>query len=1650
MVREEEARPFGGRNAARGTGYESRVAAWFAVRMLAGRHGTIWDGLNGDFLESIAMQTPDPVDDVVIRLCGDSPGVLHVSAKDLTKAVCLTPNDKFFRGTIEGFAKQFHRTTRPGHASRLHLIWATPHSAGNRLTRDLKDALDQLRCTPDNISFAGFLGSRAGKHSKALRSVVDIASDWWNTNGSVPPLDPRKFLSCIHILPLDLDVEHPMERDSLDLACRHIVARPEDATECRDALIEHFRGRNEFGGCATRHSLTELLIAKGIRLQSSPDFASDIERLRAVSNQVLEQLSQHARLPFPPESGGDYHFARTGLLDAMMATLDGGNRVLTGEPGSGKSGLLFDLANRLESSGIPWLAFLAEDLAAPSHREGGADAVLGLGHDLDQILAQWPSSRPGFVLIDALDSLRDADEQKRLRQTLGLIIRGKSGWKVIASVREFDLHHSRDLADLFFGQPIPGHSSPRLPNIAHLHVTGPNDEELDQLIRDRPNIASWVISARRNRDLQGGDLLLPFHLRLVAELIADGLPSGFLDDAKSAGVLLAKYWEHRVESSPSRATLGRALDAICRAMVQDHRPAATVQTAGELTIGPAVSDLRRLGILAQPPAEFGVSRAVEVLRFSHHLLHDYAVSRYLVPKLPAELRTFLIENPDFAVYYPLSYGFALEEVWLAPSRSDYWNLLVRLAGPGRPGVRPTVRVQGPTVAVRRATQEEDIAPLTRHVCRTNGAESETVVRVLLDLAWALADAGEPAARRGATAWCRLTQVVSEQLSRGSAWERPCVRLLECLAPVEQHLAADQRLALNQAGRHLLDHHLSLPVREGWRMAVATACEIITKTASIAPEESEAALRGMISADRLAQFPDQDLWELISNLRHLGPSGYSLALDLFRIAFGPGPEQGRWVGNDSAVLSLQFQTSDQWAMLRELLAGYYEARADNAPEFLVDAACIALSAPRRRRRPSDSKPHPIVATCRFRGREVSLFADLACLRTNRESEPEPRIQIRLRDALRAWCRAEDVPILERAVDAFARSASGSAPWNLLMEAGSQFPTTLGRLLGDLLSEPALLTEPDYSFNATRLLAALHESGDGNHRRHLEGLLRDLPALAEERRLGHGYRPSTEPSRAQHRALGVLAPEHIVMPELRELRDHLAASDLLPAHLPPVQVPPQFLPDDSPEALRSRGADPESPLTREFLSWSAQLKALIPEADPTGSSPAEAIWTLVTQVQDFLDSNQCRGHPLLGELSDRLDEALHRLIDAAPWTAEDPRWLLIQKHFLDASASPEPQPVPRLEAARALPGLVARRHRCDEAVRVALGRLIEDPATSVRAWLVHSLPRMARANPALLWNLTDRCLDRERHLAVLEHLLYSLTKLSHEYPEEVRKRIESIEGVAITSDSEDHELFNRLGEFHLFDFLRTGAPPGWRRIETLLADCTSSRNHRVLAHLVFECQHNGCLTDRRRPDVRKRAWDFVRRTLDAARKYIDQPPASPPSLPSLDESRPPVGRKALELVDTIAGQIRQCCRVVKSRTQRQTDPDHQPVSPQVLWRHVASVLDVVVSSGHPHTLCSVLESLTVLLPEAPTEVFHLGAEAIHVGFRRVGSRLYQEPLAAESIVKFLRRTLADHREIFDSGPGPSAPREELLALLDFLTDSGWPIARPLVLHLDTLWR
>lgn len=233
---------------------------------------------------------------------------------------------------------------------------------------------------------------------------------------------------------------------------------------------------------------------------------------------------------------------------------------------------------------------------------------------------------------------------------------------------------------------------------------------MDDLILQRAEIRPFVISARNNGK-SAAVHRSPFYLRLAADLLQTGVTPSRLADWNSPALLLRRFWGIRVSEGAGASEREVALKSICQRMVETRNLAVSLKELSLTASGRvSVDEFRSRGILQAPAFRHADSIGSDEIRFTHHLLHDYAVARSLIPESPMIFCDFTIRNPLLPIFYRQSFLFALEELLDAGDcRKGFWEAALKLENV--PTLYGITRILAPILAARRVEHLADLQPL---------------------------------------------------------------------------------------------------------------------------------------------------------------------------------------------------------------------------------------------------------------------------------------------------------------------------------------------------------------------------------------------------------------------------------------------------------------------------------------------------------------------------------------------------------------------------------------------------------------------------------------------------------------------------------------------------------------------------------------------------------------------------------------------------------------------------------------------------------------------------------------------------------------------------------------------------------------------------
>jgi hypothetical protein len=816
----------GGAAAQAGINFQNRVAAWVAVRILCESSSGAIFGLAG-IPTLFRCETEQPVDDLLVGTSVASFAFVNVKhSLDLSSAA-----DSAFETVVQQFARQFlaFRSARgarpwekPLDPARDALVFFVGTATAAPVRLHMKSVLSKIRTL---LPVQPLTDAPTNKdEERALYVMKTLFRDTYRKEAGADPTEVqiREALALMRVEVLGVDPGGDAEREAKSLLASIVLADETQADAAWATLLHVCAQLAENHGGADRAQLQRELLAAGSTLRVPRSYGSDLAKLRQTTERTEDALADLARIRV-----GNKVVQIDRAVTKEIERLSSAESILVvGEPGAGKSGSLVHFADRLKSQGRDYVMLAVDRLTAAS--EGELRQELGLDHNLGDVLENWVGDAPAFLIIDALDGARGGSAAQTLRELIARVTTVKTRWRVIASIRKFDLRYSEELRELFQAHPstgdLPEFRDEEFLTISHVNIRQLSDDELREVQSQSPELATLVNRAPEGlRDL----LRNPFNLRLLAALLSGGSSVDQLTPIRTQLELLDRYWRYRVIGSDGGGDACElVLQRVCQAMTDARMLRVDLAQVANATSGDALTSLKSAQVLVEWQPSLDQQPNRYVLAFSHHVLFDYAAARLLLRGDPATLVRTIEQKPELALILHPSFTLHFQHLWTTAGKLAFWNLAFQLVE--SPGVPQIGKLVGPAAAAELTHNIADFDPLLVRMQDPDSARQLLADQIFEHVVGSILVASRkryPLVGPDGEPWANLMERVSRDLRLAPAYSLRSV-LTEACESVSD-CTPEQLADLGAASRQLLRFAWATDRRDEW--LVARAIECVAKT-----------------------------------------------------------------------------------------------------------------------------------------------------------------------------------------------------------------------------------------------------------------------------------------------------------------------------------------------------------------------------------------------------------------------------------------------------------------------------------------------------------------------------------------------------------------------------------------------------------------------------------------------------------------------------------------------------------------------------------------------------------------------------------------------------------------------------------------------------
>jgi len=1628
----------GGRATEAGVGFQAAVATWFAAQLLADVPIGAQFGLPKNLkIVGLQCETGDALDDVVVRL--DGGGAIYTQCK--TRPSLTTAADSLLGKALKQLVDLY---VQHGRAA----LTASPNAALLAVAQNAPRSLDTLEDACRMFDHGGVWDTVIAQVPDDKRDALTlfethVRTAW--TNHATEPLTSDDLVAMARLFRIRRFAEDATEaewRDASHLLGRRLFGSDQAGASPLTALLGLSRKFIRTGAPVDRVGLLRALRSEGHVDVSAPAYDKDIASLLAYSEYERVRLRKHTRLPI--DNG--IPIIRD-CLDPLLAATEEGSLLVTGEPGAGKTGVLLTLAERLAKGSGP-VVFLSVERFSGFNKQSDFRAELKLDHDPIEVLAAWPGAKPGVLIIDALDASRGGPSEPIIASFIAdAVEKVGARWSIVASIRSFDLRNGQRFREIMPGAP-PNRSfmEEDMDNVRHFHVPRLSPGELAKVSAASPKLSELERTAPPKLQKLLSNV---FNLSLAAELLSAGVQAQSIRTVATQSELIRRYEDIRLPSQALRLAVKAAVTLMVR------RRQLTVRAID--IENDAVDAVRTAGVLVA---------AGDNVAFAHHVLFDHIAGRfYLAWDDTDALLKQLSGDPSIGLVLGPALQFALEQVWQedAEGRTKTWCFLADLAAVSEPD--PVVVSIALRTAAERVDATTDVGGLCAMIAAATGVRA--VARLLSQLArfvgMAIADRGSLSAPT-ALAWATVAHAAATETD---AYLADAARvLLMTLADKADFGDANFLAMFGRAARSLLRTAWSLDPENP---SLATAgIRFVAKSYGSDPGASRTLLERILN-DRFDEHASQEASWLAEGVRSIIPHDSVFAARIYATLFTRDvTDEGKtWVGGAaSRILSLTSTHRQDYQHARWHLNQNLKSFLDVDPiggTTAVVGAVEGLDVEKRRSRTDRREPTDV----NVGGQAIRVVDDLLSLQDWREEDTRGEEPLTVFVEFLRSCHPD---AFRDAVTTALSLPTNAAVWARILGVAADRLGVAEDLLWPLVNEPHFTALQGLSRDAVIFLAAAYAAQPPAIRAAFE-----TSALAE------GLFPDGREARWWRSVLGrflsIVRQDQLATPGMTALRAKMEATGELSGNRPFMSMTVGWGSDENivDSILRSDGADLERSPDREIRAASRKVEDDV----KLGTKDADvgtlvALWRDVVALVQILDAGAAaEPHPELVHSSwGAVCNGVERLAKSPAYAPDadgmpDLNTLVALIDRLSASPYPEASNSTsnqmawgnwdvRVYAASSLVALAPRFgvERADIVDRMQA--CLRDPAPTVRLQVAQALNVLWNVDRDRMWLLIGQVAEHETHEGILSYFIAGpMGPLSRECPERCANILSHIverqwaRAVVEARTGRDQEA-ESIANLAAFLYVARNQPESWVWIERWTSDLR--RGEAYLNPMFYGLREVFFFPYKEAPkfdelEMAHRGRHLLDVVLGNAAANLTE--ARQHLLGEADEAAVAAWRPLYVAADSLIDQVCDQLYFGSGAFQSQGGNNAEFGLRTTSAKHrfladYADVLDTIATHAQAKTIHNLFELLAYLVDGDPAGVFDRVAKTVLGPAAEDG---YQyEPLGLDSLVKLVRRYLADYRDIF----ADPDRRQKLVEVLELFSSVGWPDALKLLFELPDLLR
>lgn len=1523
-----------GRGTSAGIIFQSEVAAYIAALLLSKRPLSRLDNMLPGKPLKIFLETPLPVDDVNI-LTED--GCIYFQVKT---NISLSNNDINLYSVVEQFVLQYLEGVKHGDSYRKMdvnydmMVLVVSHIAPTTIRIDLKDILDKNRSNS-----ATGISERQQKAFNIFKNL--IGKSWLKKTGKeILSHEENELLKLCSVVILD----ESKKQSGIEMLS-HVVENEGDEITLWSILITWASEASRCGTGGDNDTIRKYLKNK-IILASPISYKDDIKKLKVYSENVVLRLADSTKII---TDEGEIKLTRS-ISQVVLNAAKKNSFVVVGEPGSGKSGIMKNLADTLKQKFFVLTLIVEPHITSLDELKN----EIGLKHSLIEILKNISTNSINYLILDALDASRGGLAEAVYRKLI-LDMFSVQNWIIVASVRTFDLELGIEWRKLFKGKiPNLNYSDKKFGNICHVKVPLLEPAELDEVQKQSPLLKSALKA--------GGNKIAPlaknlFNLSLICDLIKNGAGPESLGGVDTRAELISRYWEERVEYIGLQ---GRIHAKMFVDQLLSDRNLDVIETKIPSTAAIDIEKLLLNGVLKR-----GQTNRIG---FRHHVLFDYAVSKLILEPSVENSISILSSGADNGILLAPSLEYWLAELQKNNTIDVYWKSVALILSNDK--TDPIIKVEIGRISVMNVSSVNNL----KYLARLLSDRDNSYKKAIFHFAGTISTFGIDKSKIGI--W---SSFVANLANLQDNYQLSSVRnIIDYLIKYNDD---SDNTNLGIAARNLFDI-----VSENERLIPWLSRDVITnvtKTFSTNLSESRYRLEKIFEKERFEKFGYIEIPKLAMEVLSFAAYDNDLLTKLFYTAFtyeGFDNNQQTSLGGSSWILNFVSNAAQDFSSARHIL----ETKFSDLLNITPSGAVQALAASFLYRSKYEEKKVAFLNNYNFFIEDHSGYNSWD-LDTNYGS-----VRSKIYHTYLSWLSICKEDFIEEIPDLILNKNKTAIAWRILFESGSRHPK-IGKMMLNSAIDPVILVSISTRKFAINMIANTYCNLSNKERDEIEN-----------RVMAYDFLDTADPILKEiiiTKLFNTIGISNLVTNEAKDLllNTNIKKDDLLN--------------DDQFEIIVNQNIHVESgrkPNESEEIEKILKLKDLI-NVFLNNDKKLQDYNDLHILLKKLLDEIKKVSVPedIDRNISSTTAQALGKILKYSIISEEDQNiyineLLKLANHThpvsnINNESSFNDFPVwdpdsPRVESADSIGNLMDKREFFDQFI-ICYEHLLNDKHPAVRMKAALYLPHLYKSDKNVFWDIVQNFISSEKNKSVLAYaakaLFYSPKDESYKMESIFIKLVEKNAThkfvgnvapvkIAFFAFYENYNASKELLNNYIKDFEKNE-----NFICTVISACRSYLAPEKLgeSHKEAECRNNFIT--------------FLCSLIEVLKPHLNLWP--------LDVEPSSKDISALKLLNEISDQLYYA--VILDNPINDLTADEK-------WEFIEKY-KILISNlsrfGSPKTVHYCLQILEQLIETNPEYCFDLFSEAL---LRKEGVAKYEnEPLGAELFITIVGIYLTDYRSIFE---------------------------------------